>query len=276
MPNPTIPRCIAFLAGLMLLHGTAAAIAAATPQQRFNEFGASGAMLVRHGDGRLEVLHGPDLVDEQRIPASSIKPLIALIALETGALTDTSELVPWNGRDYPNFPEWQQPMALDQAMRTSSESYFLTLATRIGRDTLAQWIARVGYGNGEVGPRADKSWHDGVLLISAAQQLDFIERLRTGDLPFSAAHLEGVHAAMRSHHHGATQFFGKTGTHLGGNDGNGTGWWVGWTEGDAGGFSFALMVDLQRFDGRERRLRLADQLLVDAGLLEKVSEPAPR
>lgn len=203
------------------------------------------------------------------VPASTIKPLLTLIALEVGALSGADEVLPWDGRRYDNFPEWMKPSALNQAMGNSNESYFRTLADRIGHDRLAEWIARVGYGNQQFGPNAADSMHDGVLLITAKQQLEFYQRFGRGDLPFSRTHLATVRASMHETSRGGVEVFGKTGTHLprGGSGEDGFGWWVGWVEHDDEITSFALKVKLADIDGRPKRIALGLQLLTLDGVL---------
>lgn len=259
-----------WLMAVLIALAPISAMAGPDTAERLSQYGADGAWLIQPEGAAAQVLHGAALVDQPLSPASSIKPLLALIALQTGALESADTQVPWDGRAYPGRPEWERGVALNEAMLSSSESYFGTLAERIGRATLAEWIARVGYGNGVVGDTPRRAWHDGVLLISATQQLQFIDRLRRDALPFSPEHLAAVKAAMRQPSAGGLRIFGKTGTHLGA-DRSGNGWWVGWVEGDAGDTSFTLLLKLQQLDGRERRLQLANQLLQDAGVLPPAS-----
>lgn len=231
---------------------------------RFTDYGTPGVWLTQSDDGTIHETLAGESAGAARRPASSIKPLLALIALETGALAGGDELVPWDGREYPNFPQWQRATALPEAMESSSESYFRTLAARIGRDALAEWVARVDYGNGVIGEQAEAAWHDGVLLITPRQQLDFADRLRRGDLPFAPQHMATVREAMRGGDVDGTAVFGKTGTGLRRGDNAGVGWYVGWTEGGSTDAAFVLMVALEdKVDGRDRRVRLAHQLLRD-------------
>lgn len=262
---------VALIAALIAL-APAPATAGPDIADRLKRYGADGVWMIQPEGVTSQVLHGADLVDQPLPPASSIKPLLALIALQTGALESAETQVPWDGRAYPGWPEWERDVALNEAMRSSSESYFGTLADRIGRDNLAEWIARVGYGNGVAGDTPRRVWHDGVLLISARQQLEFIDRLRSDALPFAPEHLAAVKASMLQPSTGSTRIFGKTGTHLDA-DRSGNGWWVGWVEGDAAETSFALMLKLPKLDGRERRIQLANELLQDAGVLPPAAQP---
>lgn len=274
---PVFLRCCALLVALTLLSPALSAAppkkpaAAPTAAARFADYGHDGTFLLQRDGARPETLHGAAWATKPLSPASTFKVMLSLIAVETGALRGADEIVKWDGKPYPSRPEWQKDMALREAMQTSSENYFGTLATRIGHERLAEWVKRVGYGNGRVGTNPPRIWHDGVLTVTAQQQLAFIDRLRRGDLPFSAKTIGSVKAAMRDDDAGSTRIYGKTGTHS--DDGTGTAWWIGWVEGPQGNASFVLGIDLTSMDDRAmrvalgKRIALGKQLLRDAGAL---------
>lgn len=250
-----------------LLHASESALQQTT-KHRATYPHATTWLLLRAGQDA-EVVHGDDLAQTLQTPASTFKPLLALIALQTGELRDADEIVPWDGRRYPSQPQWQKDMALAEAMLTSSESYFRSLAERIGRDRLAAWVARVGYGDGQVGDRAETAWHVGGLSITAQQQLQFIDRLRRNDLPFDRRHIDSVKRAMLSFDNNDVRIYGKTGTSLPQGK-SGLGWWVGWVERANEQTSFVLLAELTQFDGREQRLAHANALLLEAGILTEL------
>ena len=256
------PAALAFALVLLAAAGHAAS-PAPTPAARFADYGHAGVFLLQRDGGVATVVHSAALADVPRPPASSFKVLLALIALETGALRGPDEILPGDGRHA--RPEWRRSMALREALSTSSEPYFAALAERIGRTRLAAWVAKAGYGNGRIGERPARVWHDGVLTVTARQQLAFVDRLRRGDLPFRPAHIAAVKAALREDD-GDARFHAKTGTHLDDDD-RGTAWWIGWVEGPRGAASFALMIDLKTMDERARRIALGKALLRDAGAL---------
>jgi beta-lactamase class D len=193
--------------------------------------------------------------------------LLALVALETGALKSVDEVLPWDGRLYPNRPEWQADMALKQAMQTSSENYFGTLSKRIGQKRLAKWVKKLNYGNRKIGLNTEKAWHDGVLTVTANEQLDFIDRMRRSELPVSKDTIAKVKSSMFESETNGHRIYGKTGSHGGLNQQRGVVWWIGWVEGPMNDTSFVLQVDLKAMDNRDQRLNLGKRLMMDAGLL---------
>ena len=79
------------------------------------------------------------------------------------------------------MPRMQAPGAESLSARSSTRPP-TAIAQRIGRERLAAWVQRVGYGNGRIGPTPAMVWHDGVLTVTPRQQLAFVDRLRTGYL----------------------------------------------------------------------------------------------
>lgn len=264
--NTVLAACLLALAPTLCAAPPAKPAPTASAAARFAAYGQPGTFLLQRDGQRMQVVYGAALADTPLRPASTFKPMLALIALETGVLKSADEIVPWNGKPYPDQPAWRRDMALREAMRTSSESYFGVLAERIGRERLVAWVQRVGYGNGRIGPTPAMVWHDGVLTVTARQQLAFVDRLRRGDLPFSAKTIAAVKAAMRDDDANGTRIYGKTGTHLDA-DRIGNAWWIGWIEGPQGNASFALGIDLGSMDDRAKRIALGKQLLRDAGML---------
>ncbi len=244
-----------------------AAAKTTTIASRFANYGHAGTWLLQRDGGAPQVLHGADRAAMPLPPASTFKVFLALVALETGTLRGADEVVPWNGKRYPRQPEWEKDMALREAMQSSNESYFGTLADRIGHDRLAAWVARADYGNGRIGEVPAEAWLDGVLTVTARQQLAFVDRLRRNDLPFSARTIDAVKAAMLDETIGGRRVYGKTGT-LPGNA-----WWIGWVEGGwveghkAPAASFVLSIDAKTQDNRTKRIALGKQLLRADGLL---------
>lgn len=272
-----LPALLSLAGGLSLLLAAPGCRAASTSAEPVFDAAAARALaqsagytdllwLLADGSGQRVLEVGGDALEQPRVPASSFKPVLALIALEEGVLASADEVVPWNGERYPTQPRWERVMALDEAMRSSSEPYFRELARRIGRERLAAWLRRIDYGNGQLGEDPARAWIDGELRISPRQQLEFIGRLHSGELPFAGRHREAVLASMREHSDGKRTIYGKTGTQLGSADSSGLGWWVGWVQADGEAHLFVLAVPLQGFDGRGKRLALANALMDASGI----------
>lgn len=257
------------LLGLPVL--VAAADASPEITEAFRAYGSDGAFLTRTGNVT-EVHFGQEWAEKPVHPASSFKVLLALIGLETGSIKDAAEVLPWDGQAYPDNKVWEQDMALQEAMSTSSESYFKIVAKRIGRDRLQSWVKRANYGSINISANPEKAWTDGVLTITAPQQLDFMLRLANNDLPFRPDVMNTVKAVTLDHFDPELGIHGKTGTSFW--NGTGFGWWVGWVDakpaaGRVQPTAFALLVTLKSIDGRDKRTALGRELLRQVGVVER-------
>ncbi len=235
-------------------------------QQLIKAAGYSGSFVIQRAQKAPEVVQGD--VDKKLIPASTFKVLLALVALEDGAIKSADEIVPWNKIAYPTQPSWQRDMAMREAMQNSSESYFGTLAQRIGPVKLKAWLAKLHYGNQQMGAMPEKAWLEGVLLISALDQLAFMEALRNQTLPVQSANIEAVKKAMLDHELKSAKLYFKTGS-MPGPTGPGLGWLVGWLECASPEKSarFVLQIDLPKMDDRQKRIALVKRLLRAQALL---------
>ncbi|MBF0147171.1 MAG: class D beta-lactamase [Magnetococcales bacterium] len=93
---------------------------------------------------------------------------------------------------------------------------------------MADGVAKIGYGNAEIGTNIDRFWLDGPLAISPLEQVRFMARVSTGQLPFSEQALAEVRRLMPQEDIGTARLFGKTGWAM--NAKPMVGWYVGWVE----------------------------------------------
>jgi beta-lactamase class D len=239
---------------------------AASMQARVEAFGQAALWRVGESVAQAEDYGAIERADQRAAPASTFKIVLALIALETGKLSSADEVIKWDGHSFPNRPEWQRDMQLGEAMRSSSEPYFRTLAARIGHAELEQWVGRLAYGNQRIGADPSTAWIDGVLQISPREQFGFIERLRRGELPIGSQHVATVRESLLILD-GQTRVYGKTGTSAFTSDRPGIAWLVGWVEQPGqSSRSFVLQMNMRTMVDRTQRLKLSYELLgIDAG-----------
>ncbi|MER5420258.1 class D beta-lactamase [Streptosporangium roseum] len=202
---------------------------------------------------------------EQRlIPASTFKIPHALIALETGAVKDENEVIPYGGKPQP-FPEWEQDMNLRDAIRVSNVPVFQTIARRIGVKREKQWANRLGYGNRQIGSVVDQFWLEGPLEISATEQTRFLSRVARGKLPASQRNQRTVRELLKIEEKDGYTLYAKTGWGM--STKPGIGWWVGWIERGDRLYTFALNIDVNADEDTKKRIPLARELLSRLGAL---------
>lgn len=260
-------RLLAHLTGALLL-----SLAGAAPAQTFDVradlaklFGDRPGCFALYDVGARRML----VVDAARAqrryrPASTFKIANSLIALETGAVSDVDEVIPYGGGAQP-FKAWERDMPMREAIVASSVPVYQEIARRIGLPRMRQQLTRLGYGDMQTGDVVDRFWLDGPLRISAVEQARFLARLAQGQLPASKRSQQQVREILRLEHDGAAALFGKTGWAFNGQPD--IGWWVGWVEREDRIYSFALNIDLRGEQDLGRRREIGEALLRKLELL---------
>lgn len=143
-----------------------------------------------------EVVRGPDSLCATRVsPASTFKVPHALFALDAGVVDGSRSEIPWDGVSRP-FEVWNRNHSLPSAMRYSVVWYFQRLAEQIGPSREKAYLRKIGYGNADTSSGLTTFWLGGSLRITPEEQLAFLDRLFTDDLPFSKTHMDAVRGFM--------------------------------------------------------------------------------
>jgi len=226
---------------------------------------ATGAILIRRLSDGQEWTGGGDRVDRRLLPASTFKIPNSLIILETGVVTDPEgEVLAWDGVE--RLQGWNDDQTLQTAFRRSAVWAYQHWARQVGHETMVDQVARLDYGNGNIGPSVelDRFWLTGALEISAREQVDFLQQLHDRALPFRDEVQEQVISLMRHRAGDGWVLRAKTGWAI--RDEPNHGWYVGWLEADDETWLFAVNVDLdwEAGDGALRE-RLARAALMEVG-----------
>jgi beta-lactamase class D len=234
---------------------------------------ASTMLVVRLDDGR-EWSSNPARIDERFVPASTSKIPHTLIALETGYANGPETFFEWDGEPR-LFAAWNQDQTLGTAYQRSAIWVYQRIARDLGYETMARWIERLDYGNGDTGGPADLTtyWLEGPLAISAREQVDFLSRLVRDELPLRHNTLVVARTIMRADAGEGLVLYAKTG--WGSRDGaTDIGWYVGWIETDGPDWAFALNLDMPDEAARARRVPAARAVLAALGAIPAGDGPA--
>lgn len=129
-------------------------------------------------------------------PASTFKIPHSLIALDLGVVTDPHAPVKWDGSDQP-FDSWERDHSLDSAVKNSVFWFYQRTARRIGREWMRSALARLQYTKDTFDGDVASFWVNGDLVVSPAEQLAFLRRMMTYDLPFRRKDIDIVKEAFR-------------------------------------------------------------------------------
>jgi len=216
----------------------------------------------------------PELCRERVTPCSTFKIPNSLIALETGVADGPDFSLPWDGVERPIKP-WNKDQTLRSAYAVSCVWFYQELARRIGQKSMDDWLAAFCYGNCDTSGGLTKFWIESSLKISPDEQVEFLHRLQTRQLPVSAHALDALLDIMVVKRDGEITYRGKTGT--AGNLVTGVavrGWWVGSVATPNGDYFFATCITGgENPSGREAH-RITDAILAALNILPARNEPA--
>ncbi|WP_421852799.1 class D beta-lactamase [Oricola sp.] len=233
-------------------------------------------VVLRADDGAEIHRSGRDC-DTRFSPASTFKPVLALIGIEAGILTSPdAPAVAYDPAINARFEGWRQTTTPRRWLKRSVLWYSQWLTRQLGMQRFQAHIDRLDYGNRDLSgdPGKDNglthAWLGSSLKISPVEQAVFLRRWVNRELPLSAA-TYAMADEMIEHFETddpGLDVVGKTGTAWA-VDANGNrlrtqnGWFVGWAEKDGVRYVFArLDVENKPQKGIASR-RTRERLLAD-------------
>jgi beta-lactamase class D len=207
---------------------------------------------------RLIILNGPR-ARTRFVPASTFKIANSLIALEIGAVKDADEVFRYDGKPR-QVKAWERDMTLREAIAASNVPVYQEIARRVGLENYRTWLARLDYGNREVGTNVERFWLEGPLAISAIEQAMFLARLADGRVPVGERARGIVRDIIRIEAKGDRTLFAKTGWT------GKLGWWAGWVEQGTRKTAFALNMDMSRVEQAPKRIEIGKAMLAHLGV----------
>ncbi len=191
----------------------------------FENAGVSGSFSLYDLKKETYILTNPDQFTRPFTPASTFKICNSLIGLETGVIEDEDFVIKWDGIKR-TMNKWNKDHDLKTAYKNSNVPYYQELARRVGNERMYQWLSKAKYGNADTSGGIDRFWLDGGLRVTPEQQIDFLKRLYSNELPFSRRSVEIVKRIMIEEEHPDYTLRTKTG--WGEQDGESIGWYVGY------------------------------------------------
>ncbi len=227
----------------------------------FQEFGVNGSIIIYDASKNKVYEHNSPRNSQAFLPASTFKILNTLIALETGVIKDDVSVLTWDGikRD---FDVWNQDTNLRQAFKNSTVWFYQVLARKIGSERMQNFISQIGYGNQRIGKpeNIDNFWLEGDLRITPKQQIEFLQKVYAGKLPFSERNLDLLKDIMIVEQTPNYTLRGKTGWV------DKTGWFVGYLEQNNKVYYFATNIDMPDIKLAPARIKITRRCLEKLGL----------
>jgi len=233
----------------------------------FDRYGVDGCFVLFDEANNEFIRYNPAVCDSGFIPASTFKIPHSVIALEEGVVSDTGQVIPWDGHEWP-IKNWNQDQTLRTAVKYSCVWVYTGFAGKIGIDKYRKYIQAFDYGNKNLNGPPTRFWLAGEFRISANQQIDFLRKFYHDDLPVSKESIEKVRKLIVLEKGEDWKLSGKTG---GGvlNDKDYIMWLVGYFEKDNRPYFYAMNFVSDDFNGTSRaRYEITKDILKELKLLE--------
>ena len=193
-------------------------------------------------------------------PASTFKIPNTLIALNEGVITKNS-LILWDNkiRDY-EF--WNKNQTLQSAFKTSCVWCYQEFALKVGIEKYEKYLKSLNYGNKNIGNDVTRFWLDESLKITTFEQIKFLKRLYTNDLPFKIEDINTLKEIMIDEKNEDFIIRAKTGW-----EGK-YGWYVGFVETKNDVWFFATNIDTKSKDDLAKRKEITLEALKIKGIIK--------
>jgi beta-lactamase class D len=233
----------------------------------FRKYGMDGCFVLYDQAGNSYVRYNPALCDSGYIPASTFKIPNSLIALEEGIVKDTSQVIRWDGHEWPN-KNWNQDQTLGTSIKYSCVWVYIGFAEKIGIDKYAGYLKSFNYGNLDLSGPPTRFWLNGPFRISANQQIDFLRNFYNYTLPVSRRSVDIVKDIIVLEKSDSWKLSGKTGTGMLSNT-DYIMWFVGYLEKDNTPYFFAMNFKTSDFDKSSKaRFSITKDILRELKLIE--------
>jgi len=179
-------------------------------------------------------------------PCSTFKIYNTLIGLELGLLNGADE--PWYQWDgiKRDIEGWNQDLTLREAFRVSAVPAYQILARDVGEVRMKEYIEKIGYGSQDISAGVDIFWlprpETTSIKISAEEQVDLLNKLLDGKLPFSEKNIAILRDIMMVEKTEKGTLYGKTGSGMGSDGKWNLGWFVGFLEHGGSTYVFACNI----------------------------------
>jgi beta-lactamase class D len=231
----------------------------------FRENGVTGTFVLYDAAGDHLTLVNPTRAETRLVPASTFKIANTIIALETGFVKDENEIIPYGGKPQP-FKQWEKDMSMREAIALSAIPIYQEIARRVGLERYRDWLARLDYGNRQLGTIVDTFWLDGPLEISAVEQARFVARLAQQKLDASARAQATTRDIIRLETKDGRGLYGKTGWRFSSTPN--LGWCTGCVERDGKIAAFSLNIDMPgAATDAPKRVAIGKAMLAKLGVL---------
>lgn len=161
----------------------------------FERYNLQGTMVIQSLNESKEFVYNEQRATTPLLPASTFKILNTLIALNENIIDNETSVILWDKKDK-GMPQWNQDQTLKTAFQYSCVWCYQEFAQKIGLVKYQHYLKQLHYGNEQISHNVTTFWLKGELKITAKEQISFLKKLYSNDLPFKRVHLDTLKSIM--------------------------------------------------------------------------------
>ena len=222
-------------------------------EEVFKKYKVEGTIVIESLNKKKINIYNDKRASELFSPASTFKIPHSLIALNEGIVKKDSVIV-WD-KKIREYESWNKDQILLTAFKSSCVWCYQEFASKIGVEKYEKYLKSLDYGNKNIGNEITRFWLDESLKITTFEQIKFLKRFYTNDLPFKIEDMNTLKQIMIDEKNEDYIIRAKTGW-----EGK-YGWYVGYLETKNDVWFFATNIDTKSKDDLPKRKEITLEAL---------------
>lgn len=228
-------------------------------EEVFKKYKVEGTIVIESLNKKKIHIYNDKRASELFSPASTFKIPHSLIALNEGIVKKDSVIV-WD-KKIREYESWNKDQTLLTAFKSSCVWCYQEFASKIGVEKYKKYLKELNYGNKKIGDDVTRFWLDESLEITTFEQIKFLKRFYTNNLPFKIEDINLLKEIMIDEKNENYTIRAKTGW-----DGR-YGWYVGYVETKDDVWFFSTNIDTKSKDDLPKRKAITLEALKIKGII---------
>ena len=228
-------------------------------EEVFKKYKVEGTIVIESLNKKKINIYNDKRASELFSPASTFKIPHSLIALNEGIVKKDSVIV-WD-KKIREYESWNKDQTLLTAFKSSCVWCYQEFASKIGVEKYKKYLKELNYGNKKIGDDVTRFWLDESLEITTFEQIKFLKRFYTNNLPFKIEDINLLKEIMIDEKNENYTIRAKTGWEWK------YGWYVGYVETKDDVWFFSTNIDTKSKDDLPKRKAITLEALKIKGII---------
>ena len=228
-------------------------------EEVFKKYKVEGTIVIESLNKKKIHIYNDKRASELFSPASTFKIPHSLIALNEGIVKKDSVIV-WD-KKIREYESWNKDQILLTAFKSSCVWCYQEFASKIGVEKYKKYLKELNYGNKKIGDDVTRFWLDESLEITTFEQIKFLKRFYTNNLPFKIEDINLLKEIMIDEKNENYIIRAKTGWEWK------YGWYVGYVETKDDVWFFSTNIDTKSKDDLPKRKAITLEALKIKGII---------